>query len=265
MVRRLPHPWGESIPGPGRGEHRNRRGAGPASARRDAWSPCSWVRTIAATRPELEPDDSARRSISRALNPASSSRATPSDSTAKQFPRDPEPSTNSAHHSPISAVEGPLERAPTLRRSCRTLRRVITRSATRRNPSCVIRSAPSQPHANGGTYLGGAAACRTRWRPRRHDGAGREHRADRGLGVVAEERAEVLAAGLDALARDLEPDRAVGVLEIGRGGAGAEVHPVADDAVADEAVVALVGVAEEDATPRSRRGPGTPGRTPRRG
>ena len=35
------------------------------------------------------------RSISRALNPASSRMATPSASTAQQFPREPEPSTYS--------------------------------------------------------------------------------------------------------------------------------------------------------------------------
>src|SRR6185436_10817139 len=74
-----------------------------------------------------------------------------------------------------------------------------------------------------------------------------QHGADRGLGVIADEAAEELAAGGEAASLDLETDVAVGVLQVGGRGARAQIDPAPDGAVTDEAVVALVGVAEEHA------------------
>jgi hypothetical protein len=58
------------------------------------------------------------------------------------------------HHPPVLRAN---VRSSERRRSgvSSTARRVMTRSATRRNPSAVCRSSPSLPHAKGGTYLGG--------------------------------------------------------------------------------------------------------------
>src|SRR5688500_15779117 len=77
-------------------------------------------------------------------------------------------------------------------------------------------------------------------------GAGHQPRADRELHVVDDERAEELPAGRDHLRSDVDAHLSIRVLQIARGRARAEVHPLADVAVAEEAEVALVGVAEHD-------------------
>src|SRR5512147_1014016 len=65
--------------------------------------------------------------------------------------------------------------------------------------------------------------------------------------MVPEQGAEELLRRVHAGTGDLEPDRPVGVLEIRRDGPSATVDPASHDAVAQEAVVGLVGVAQEHA------------------
>src|SRR3989454_6644343 len=78
-------------------------------------------------------------------------------------------------------------------------------------------------------------------------GPGAEQRADRRLRMVADQTAEQLQTGVETRPRDLETHATVRVLQVRRDGAGAEVRPAADHAMADEAVVRLVRVPQEDA------------------
>src|SRR5438067_1189976 len=78
-------------------------------------------------------------------------------------------------------------------------------------------------------------------------GPGAEQRADRRLRMVADQAAEQLQPGLESRPRDLETHATVRVLQVRRDRAGAEVRPAADHAMADEAVVRLVRVPQEDA------------------
>ena len=70
--------------------------------------------------------------------------------------------------------------------------------------------------------------------------------ADAGLGVIAEQRAEELHPRVARAVRCPELHRAVRVLQVARDRARAEVDPAPEHRMADEAVVPLVGVAEED-------------------
>ena len=70
---------------------------------------------------------------------------------------------------------------------------------------------------------------------------------DAGLGVVAEVGADLHQAAVDRPAADAERDRAVVGAQVADLRAGAEVDPLADVGVAQEAVVGLVGVAVQDA------------------
>src|SRR2546422_8828602 len=65
--------------------------------------------------------------------------------------------------------------------------------------------------------------------------------------MVADQAAEQLQTGLETRPRDLETHATVRVLQVRRDRAGAEVRPAADHAMADEAVVRLVRVPQEDA------------------
>src|SRR2546425_526875 len=78
-------------------------------------------------------------------------------------------------------------------------------------------------------------------------GPGAEQRADRRLRMVADQAPEQLQTGLETRPRDLETHATVRVLQVRRDRAGAEVRPAADHAMADEAVVRLVRVPQEDA------------------
>src|SRR5213080_3320159 len=78
-------------------------------------------------------------------------------------------------------------------------------------------------------------------------GPGAEQGADRRLRMVADQAAEQLQPGLETRPRDLETHATVCVLQVRRDRAGAEVRPAADHAMADEAVVRLVRVPQEDA------------------
>src|SRR4029077_17865863 len=100
------------------------------------------------------------------------------------------------------AAEGPLERAPTLRGHVH----VAAGHHALGDAQETVRREPFGPLATPRErrYVLGRRGGSVHVRARAHDGAGREHRPDRGLGVVTEERAQVLAAGLDALTRDLE-------------------------------------------------------------
>src|SRR5438309_661913 len=84
-------------------------------------------------------------------------------------------------------------------------------------------------------------------RPGADDGPRAEQGADGGRRVIAEQRAEVQESGLDRRAGGVQPHRAVSVLQVGRDGAGPEIHPPADHRVPHEPVVGLVGVPEEHA------------------
>src|SRR5213592_4788057 len=88
-------------------------------------------------------------------------------------------------------------------------------------------------------------------------GPGAEQRADRRLRMVADQAAEQLQPGLETRPRDLETHATVCVLQVRRDRAGAEVRPAADHAMADEAVVRLVRVPQEDAARQlaARTGP----------
>ena len=79
-------------------------------------------------------------------------------------------------------------------------------------------------------------------------GAGVEHRVDAAFGVVAHNQTAELLVGLFHSVCEIVPQADVGVvvLEVGAVGGGAEVAPLADDAVAEETIVRLVGVAEND-------------------
>ena len=78
-----------------------------------------------------------------------------------------------------------------------------------------------------------------------HHRAGVERGVDGGLAVVAHNQAAELQAGVEEAAGGIVPHAHFGVivLEVGSGGAGAEVAPLADYGVTQEAVVGLVGVA----------------------
>src|SRR6185503_5084635 len=80
----------------------------------------------------------------------------------------------------------------------------------------------------GGVHGAGAGDC-----------AGHDAGADRGLDVVAEDAAEEGLAGafVGAVGGSAGDDLAVGVEEVGVGGGGAEVDPLADPGVAEVAVV----------------------------
>src|SRR5262249_6418556 len=71
-------------------------------------------------------------------------------------------------------------------------------------------------------------------------GAGVQQRAQAGLGVVAEEAADLVQAGRHRLAVQRHAHLAVVVAQVAVLRAGAEVDPLADVAVAEEAVVVLV-------------------------
>src|SRR5438046_2340531 len=71
-------------------------------------------------------------------------------------------------------------------------------------------------------------------------------RADGATGRATFQAAEVRQAGLDRRPRDVETDRAVGVLQVRGDRPRAEVRPATDHAVSDEPVVRLVGIAEEE-------------------
>src|SRR5437870_4812848 len=84
-------------------------------------------------------------------------------------------------------------------------------------------------------------------RARADHGPGAEQSADRRLRMVADQAAEQLQTGLETRPRELETHATVRVLQVRRDRAGAEVRPAADHAMADEAVVRLVRVPQEDA------------------
>src|SRR6266566_1769510 len=97
-------------------------------------------------------------------------------------------------------------------------------------------------------HAGAARATPGEW----GDVLGRPHvvedvRAGADHGPGAEQRAEQLQTGLETRPRDLETHATVCVLQVRRDRAGAEVRPAADHAMADEAVVRLVRVPQEDA------------------
>src|SRR5687768_1854319 len=77
-------------------------------------------------------------------------------------------------------------------------------------------------------------------------GSRRQCRPDARFRVIAEERSEELHLRIALAQRRPDRDVSVGVLEIARDRAGSEVHPPAQVRVADESVVRLVGVAEQD-------------------
>src|SRR4029077_9732014 len=72
-----------------------------------------------------------------------------------------------------------------------------------------------------------------------------EQRADRRLGMIADQAPQKLQTGLEARSRDVESPPTVRVLQVRRDRPRAEVGPAADHAVADEAVVRLVRVSQE--------------------
>src|SRR2546422_9837767 len=74
-----------------------------------------------------------------------------------------------------------------------------------------------------------------------------EQGADRRLGMVADQAPEELQTGLESRPRDLETHPTVRVLQVRRDRPRAEVRPAADHAMADEAVVCLVRVSQENA------------------
>ena len=79
-----------------------------------------------------------------------------------------------------------------------------------------------------------------------NDGAGGEDSADAGFAVIAGDQTDEHSAGVDFAAVDEYANRAVGVFEVGIDGVGGEVDPLANVAVAEEAVVLFVGVAVDD-------------------
>src|SRR5438876_4848601 len=83
-------------------------------------------------------------------------------------------------------------------------------------------------------------------RARADHGSRAEQRADRRLGMVPDQAAEKLQTGLESRPGDLEADATVGVLQVRRDRPSAQVRPAADHAMADEAVVRLVRVSQED-------------------
>src|SRR5687768_3090994 len=83
-------------------------------------------------------------------------------------------------------------------------------------------------------------------RARTNYGARVQHGPDRGLHVIADQRADLHQAGIDFTTRCPDPDIRVVVLEIAVGGERSEVHPHADVRVAHEAFVRFVRIAEYD-------------------
>ena len=76
--------------------------------------------------------------------------------------------------------------------------------------------------------------------------AGEDAGVDGRLGIVAHDAADELHAGGDLLAAVLHLHVAVGVFQVAVAGAGAEVDPASQVAVAQKAVVLLVGVGLDD-------------------
>ena len=70
---------------------------------------------------------------------------------------------------------------------------------------------------------------------------GEDARVDSRLGVVSDEAADELHAGLDFAVGIFHRDFAVGVFQVAVTGAGAEVDPASEVAVSEKAVVLLVG------------------------
>lgn len=81
-----------------------------------------------------------------------------------------------------------------------------------------------------------------------YDGSGVEHGVNAGLAVVAHDESAELEVGAEEAVGGIVPEayEVVGVLEIGGHASGSEVAPAADDGIAEETVVRLVGVAVND-------------------
>src|SRR5439155_24223311 len=73
-------------------------------------------------------------------------------------------------------------------------------------------------------------------------GTGRQQGADAGLHVRADQGADLRASAVDLGAIDEDAHGSIVVLEIAGGGERTQVHPLADRAVADEAVMPFVRV-----------------------
>lgn len=81
-----------------------------------------------------------------------------------------------------------------------------------------------------------------------YDGSGVEHGVNAGLAMVAHDESAELEVGAEEAVGGIVPEtyEVVGVLEIGGHASGSEVAPAADDGIAEETVVRLVGVAVND-------------------
>src|SRR6266550_7494230 len=113
-------------------------------------------------------------------------------------------------------------------------------------PVSAHTAAARAPPGERGDVLGGPRAVEDARAGADH-GPRTEQRADRRLGMVPDQAAEQLQAGLESRPRDLEVYPTVRVLQVRRDRPGTEVRPAADYAMADEAVVRLVRVSQEDA------------------
>lgn len=81
-----------------------------------------------------------------------------------------------------------------------------------------------------------------------YDGGGIEHGVDAGLAVIAHDESAELEVGAEEAVGGIVPEayEVVGVLEVGGHTSGAEIAPAANDGIAEETVVSLVGVAVDD-------------------
>src|SRR5262249_8162567 len=84
-------------------------------------------------------------------------------------------------------------------------------------------------------------------RKRSDHAAGVEQRTQAGLGVIAEESADLAKPGIDRFTTEQDANRSVVVPQVAELRAGAEVDPLAAITMADEAVVILVDIALENA------------------